>query len=40
MVADALTKALPGPQHVTLTELMGVYERHQQGKRLDDEGSC
>ena len=28
MVADALTKALPRPQHVALTEMMGVYERN------------
>jgi len=28
VVADALTKALPHPQHVTLTEMMGVYERN------------
>ena len=28
MVADALTKALPCPQHVALTEMMGVYKRN------------
>ena len=28
MVADALMKALPRPQHVALTEMMGVYERN------------
>ena len=28
MVADALTKALPNPQYVTLTEMMGVYGRN------------
>jgi len=28
MVADALTEALPRPQHVALTEMMGVYERN------------
>ena len=28
MIADALTKSLPRPQHVALTEMMGIYERN------------
>ena len=28
MVADALTKSLPRPQHVALTEMMGVYRKN------------
>jgi len=35
LVADSLTKSLPRPEHVALTEIMGVYERHQKGKRSD-----
>ena len=29
LIADALTKSLPQPQHAILTEMLGVYKRRE-----------
>ena len=40
MLADALTKALPRPQHNSLAKLLGVYTTDTKKLHVDDEGEC
>ena len=40
MLADALTKALPRPQHWALTRMIGVYVMELNPSHVDDEGEC